>query len=83
MVQTENVDVEGSGEDEQDEYVPSTMIVSSALLHIQQLQDFACSRPDLFTSQSELAVRAIESDMQNHRAEKQKDGNTASFFAYV
>jgi hypothetical protein len=43
----------------------------------------ACSKPDQVTSQSVRALRAIESDLQHHRAEKQTDGNIASFFAYV
>jgi hypothetical protein len=83
MVQTDNADIECSDEDEQDDYVPSKTTIADALLHVQRLQEFAFSRPDLFTSESVRALHAVQHDLQKHRLEQQKMGSIKSFFAHV
>jgi hypothetical protein len=81
MVQTDDADIVCSDEDE--DYVPSGTTVASALLHIQQLQEFALSRPELFTLESVRALHIMHHDLQRHRSQQQRAGSITPFFARV
>jgi hypothetical protein len=83
MVQTDNADIVCSDEDEDDDYVPSGTTVASALLHTQQLQVFALSRPELFAPESVRALHTMHHGLQRHSSQQQRAGNISSFFARV
>jgi hypothetical protein len=83
MVQPDNADIVCSDEDEDKDSVPSGTTVASALLHIQQLQDFALSRPELLTPESVRALHTMHHDLQRHRSQQQRAGSITSVFARV
>jgi hypothetical protein len=59
MVQSNNVDIADSDEDEHDDHVPTTTKVTDALFWAQQLQEYAFAKPEYFSPESVQALRTI------------------------
>jgi hypothetical protein len=70
-VQSNNVDIADSDEDEHDDHVPTTTKVTDALLWAQQLQDYAFTKPEYFSPESVQALRTIHDNLQQGRLDVQ------------
>jgi hypothetical protein len=80
MVQSNNVDIADSDEDEHDDHVPTTTKVTDALLWAQQLQDYAFANPEYFSPESVQALRTIHDNLQQLRLDVQTATAISSYF---